>query len=153
MEAEKRRRQEEIERLRKEIENKTIGEDEEAAADPPQEPGAGRVQDWLKDAAAANQSSSRSLASKGKPPAPASEKSGRGRDKGGSGGEDDDEEDDMTVTDDGASTDRGPPTVWRLARHGKLRLLKEILNESNVDQRDPRGNTCLHHACMQGKKR
>ena len=28
-----------------------------------------------------------------------------------------------------------------------------MLTTHNVDDRDGKGNTCLHHACMQGKKR
>ena len=38
---------------------------------------------------------------------------------------------------------------WRLARHGKIKELEAILTALNVDDRDPKGNTCLHHACMQ----
>ena len=47
----------------------------------------------------------------------------------------------------------GPPTMWRLARHGRLKELEAMLTSDNCDEADTRGNTCLHHACMQNKKR
>ena len=71
------------------------------------------------------------------------------------------EEDDNVVTgaEGGNSTDRSdgsskvPPTQWRLARHGRIKELEAVITPGNVDGRDSKGDTCLHHACMQGKKR
>lgn len=68
------------------------------------------------------------------------------------------------ITVDGSQTDRsdgdagdysgrGIPTVWKMARHGKIRDLESLLTQENVDERDGKGNTCLHHACMRNKKR
>lgn len=55
--------------------------------------------------------------------------------------------------DSGDISSRGISTVWRMARHGKIRDLESLLNAENVDERDGKGNTCLHHASMHNKKR
>lgn len=62
-----------------------------------------------------------------------------------------DEDDDGggNMTDRSDTSGKGPPTQWRLARHGKIKELEAMLTPENVDDRDGKGNTCLHHACMQ----
>ena len=62
-----------------------------------------------------------------------------------------DEDDDGggNMTDRSDNSGKGPPTQWRLARHGKIKELEAMLTPENVDDRDGKGNTCLHHACMQ----
>ena len=111
---------------RKEIENKQIREEDEAEEPPPEAPDdalARRVGDWL---AGSGPGAAGAGASAGPRPGPG----GRGGEAGDvtarSAGTAEDDEDggggstarsDWT---DGASTSRGPPTVWRLARHGKV---------------------------------
>jgi hypothetical protein len=48
---------------------------------------------------------------------------------------------------------KGSPTKWRLARNGDYRKLEAMLNLENVNDRDTKGDTCLHHACKSGHKR
>ena len=62
---------------------------------------------------------------------------------------DDDDDGGGDQTDRSDTSGKGPPTQWRLARHGKVKELEAILTADNVDDRDGKGNTCLHHACMQ----
>eukprot|EP00960_Hanusia_phi_P002715 80280-Hanusia_phi.AAC.1 len=54
---------------------------------------------------------------------------------------------------DGTMTSRGPASQFKLARYGKVKELEKVITKDNVDNRDDNGNTCLHHACMQNKKR
>ena len=157
MEREKKKRQNEIERLKKEIADKKISEsmsieeEEDGEEDPDEKSSKQKVSDWLQsnDPDDVDEAKHRAKKEKKKKKSSAGNITARSEndddDDGGHGNGND--------TDRSDASGKGPPTQWRLARHGKIKDLEAMLTAENVDDRDGKDNTCLHHACMQGKKR
>ena len=151
MEKERKRRQNEIDKLKKQIETKKISEApliEEDEEEEEETPADKKVSDWLQsnDPDDLAESVSRAKKDKKKKKSAAGDITARSMNDA-----DDDGGGNMTDRSDGSG--KGPPTQWRLARHGKIKELEAMLTAENVDDRDGKGNTCLHHSCMQGKKR
>jgi len=145
MDVTKKKRQAEIEALKRDIEGGQIREDDddEGASQGDLSSKSKRVSDWVSQTA-------------GGPAVPDLGRRGSLKKQRSDISFDSSMDGSMTERSDtttGDTTSRGLPTVWRMARHGKIKDLEGLLTSDNVDERDAKGNTCLMHACMHNKKK